>query len=83
MNDERQEWISKRAYDLWEAEGKPQGKDLEHWERAARERAELERTSLPTKAAKHKPNGFGSAAADTPKRQPPARKSSKRPSTRH
>lgn len=45
--DERQEWISKRAYSLWEAEGRPHGKDREHWEQAARERAELERVALP------------------------------------
>ncbi|UDF28086.1 UNVERIFIED_ORG: DUF2934 domain-containing protein [Roseateles sp. XES5] len=47
MNDERQEWISKRAYGLWEAEGRPHGRDHEHWEQAARERAELERVALP------------------------------------
>ncbi len=47
VNDERQEWISKRAYGLWEAEGRPHGKDREHWEQAARERAELERVALP------------------------------------
>ncbi|MGQ3292061.1 MAG: DUF2934 domain-containing protein, partial [Shinella sp.] len=45
--DERQEWISKRAYGLWEANGRPHGKDHEHWEQAARERAELERVALP------------------------------------
>lgn len=47
MNDERQEWISKRAYGLWEAEGRPHGKDREHWEQAARERAEFEKVALP------------------------------------
>lgn len=47
MNDERQEWISKRAYGLWEASGRPHGKDHEHWEQAARERAELEKVALP------------------------------------
>lgn len=47
MNDERQEWISKRAYALWEADGRPDGKDHQHWEQAARERAELERVALP------------------------------------
>lgn len=47
MQDERQEWISKRAYSLWETAGRPHGKDQEHWEQAARERAELERIALP------------------------------------
>ncbi len=46
-DDERQEWISKRAYSLWEAEGRPHGRDRAHWEQAARERAELERVALP------------------------------------
>ena len=45
--DERQEWISKRAYALWEADGRPNGKDAEHWEQAVRERAEFERVALP------------------------------------
>lgn len=47
MRDERQEWINKRAYSLWEAEGRPHGKDREHWEQAARERADLEKVALP------------------------------------
>lgn len=46
-DEERQEWISKRAYGLWEAQGRPQGRDREHWEQAERERAELERVALP------------------------------------
>jgi Protein of unknown function (DUF2934) len=29
--------IARRAYELWEAEGRPNGKDREHWEQAARE----------------------------------------------
>ena len=37
MQDERQEWISKRAYSLWEASGRQHGKDHEHWEQAVRE----------------------------------------------
>jgi len=47
QDDERQEWINKRAYSLWEAEGRPHGKDQEHWEQAARERADLEKVALP------------------------------------
>jgi hypothetical protein len=29
--------IEQRAYEIWEAEGRPEGKHLEHWEQAARE----------------------------------------------
>lgn len=47
MNDERQEWIEKRAYGLWEANGRLHGNDHEHWEQAARERAEFEKVALP------------------------------------
>ncbi|MCJ8520146.1 sRNA-binding protein [Pseudorhizobium tarimense] len=37
MADTEDEWIKKRAYALWEEEGKPHGKDAEHWEQARRE----------------------------------------------
>lgn len=47
MNDERQEWINKRAYSLWEQHGREHGHDHEHWEQATRERDELERIALP------------------------------------
>jgi hypothetical protein len=57
VNEERQEWISKRAYGLWEAEGRPHGKDREHWEQAARERAELERVALPEHLKKKRNSG--------------------------
>ena len=26
--------IQQKAYELWEAEGRPHGRDIEHWERA-------------------------------------------------
>ena len=42
MSDRRHEWISKRAYALWEAAGRPHGHDGEHWEQAVREREEFE-----------------------------------------
>lgn len=37
MAESEQEWISRRAYALWEEEGYPTGKDTEHWERARQE----------------------------------------------
>lgn len=30
-------WIKQRAYELWEADGRPHGKHDEHWEQAAAE----------------------------------------------
>jgi hypothetical protein len=37
MNDNREEEIRRRAHQIWEDEGRPEGKDAEHWERARRE----------------------------------------------
>jgi len=51
MTDARREWISKRAYALWEAAGRPHGHDGEHWEQAVREREEFERVALGTETA--------------------------------
>jgi hypothetical protein len=36
MLDAREERIKAKAHALWEAEGKPEGRDREHWEQAAR-----------------------------------------------
>lgn len=51
MTDARREWISKRAYTIWEHAGRPHGHDADHWEQAVRERDEFERVALPTEAA--------------------------------
>jgi hypothetical protein len=44
------EWISKRAYTLWEEAGRPHGQDNEHWQQAVREREEFERVALAPEA---------------------------------
>ena len=31
MQNAKQEEIAKRAYAIWEREGRPHGRDLEHW----------------------------------------------------
>lgn len=31
MGTDREEWISKRAYELWEEAGRPDGHDEEQW----------------------------------------------------
>jgi hypothetical protein len=53
MQLSEQEWISKRAYTLWEKEGQPHGRDSDHWEQAKKEYALLE-TSYATKPATKK-----------------------------
>lgn len=60
MQLSEQEWISKRAYTLWEKEGQPHGRDSEHWDQAKKEYALLE-TSYATKPATKK-----KAAVKTP-----------------
>jgi Protein of unknown function (DUF2934) len=47
-NTSRDEWISKRAYAIWEAEGRPHGRDADHWLQAMTERERLERTRAST-----------------------------------
>ena len=37
MSTEKQRQIEQRAYALWQAEGRPDGKHEEHWHRAAHE----------------------------------------------
>jgi Protein of unknown function (DUF2934) len=37
MSDERVERIKQRAHELWEQEGRPEGRHSEHWEQATRE----------------------------------------------
>jgi hypothetical protein len=37
MGTEREEWISKRAYELWEQAGRPEGQDSEQWAQASAE----------------------------------------------
>jgi len=37
MGTDREEWISKRAYELWEQAGRPDGQDAEQWAEASAE----------------------------------------------
>ncbi len=46
MTDIRREWISKRAYALWEQAGRPHGLDGVHWDQAERERVSYEQNAL-------------------------------------
>ena len=71
MTDARREWISKRAYAIWEEAGRPHGHDNDHWEQAVREREEFERVALvpeaePAKTAKKPLIEISKAAEATP-----------------
>lgn len=61
------ELIQARAYQLWEEEGRPEGKDLEHWTRAASELAASGNGAQPV--APEKP----AAKAKAPARRTPAK----------
>lgn len=44
MNRSKEDWISQRAYALWESDGRQDGRDFEHWVQASKEFERLERT---------------------------------------
>jgi hypothetical protein len=50
MLDAREERIRARAHALWEADGKPEGRDREHWEQAAKLVDEEERETARANA---------------------------------
>jgi Protein of unknown function (DUF2934) len=43
MNTAVEERIRTRAYELWEVEGRPEGREIDHWLRAVQELAAQER----------------------------------------
>jgi len=47
MHSDRETRIRDRAQAIWEEEGRPEGRDREHWERAAAEVDGEERTGEP------------------------------------
>ena len=44
--EERQELIRQRAYELWEHEGKPEGREIDCWLKAEREIQEHENSGM-------------------------------------
>jgi hypothetical protein len=50
MLDSREERIRTRAHALWEADGKPEGRDRAHWEQAAKLVDEEERADARARA---------------------------------
>lgn len=67
MTPDREQQIRARAYEIWESEGRPDGKEAEHWERAAREVAE--RGDGQAEGGAHATNGAGPAGPiDAPPR---------------
>lgn len=60
MNDNHSAETSDAAYRIWEEEGKPEGKALDHWQRA--EMAEIHKTvseNMPSTPQKPSPEDYG------------------------
>jgi hypothetical protein len=57
--------IEKRAYEIWEQAGRPQGRDLDHWLRAEAELAALTQKAKP---APKRPRSRTSAVVGKPAR---------------
>lgn len=47
-SDDRQHLIRQRAFSLWEADGRPEGRDEEYWFRAERLLADEQDPAQPT-----------------------------------
>ncbi|WP_103174715.1 DUF2934 domain-containing protein [Paracoccus sp. SY] len=62
MTDERTRRIQERAYSIWEQEGRPPGRDAQHWGQAERE-IDVEDAA----------RAFSSAGTTTARRQPKPR----------
>ena len=55
MSPDKEALIRKRAYEIWEREGWPHGRDREHWDQAAREIAAEGAPAAPKRARKAAP----------------------------
>ncbi|MBU8539852.1 DUF2934 domain-containing protein [Falsiroseomonas tokyonensis] len=71
MSDEDR--IRQRAHEIWEQEGRPQGRQEAHWARASREMAEQAAAAPPSDlaGAAHHP-GIGATLTESPARLGPA-----------
>ena len=82
MDNEREELIRRRAYAIWEQEGRPDGQHQRHWEQAAREMQGPEMQGPETPGQETQANGSrrrdkqaaaGAGAPASPEGNPAAR----------
>jgi hypothetical protein len=70
MTQEHEEKIRRRAYEIWEREGRPNGRDRDHWHEAKHELENEEsasRTNLEVLKASREPSGpLASGAEEQP-----------------
>lgn len=50
MDEETEERLQRRAYEIWESEGRPAGRAAEHWDAACREFGVRDPAEPPTEA---------------------------------
>jgi hypothetical protein len=85
MTPSEQDWIEKRAYQLWQEDGCPHGKDFDHWQQASAEfdamRVTIEaKPKAPRKPTTRKASATKKPEGDTKKpEQPPAPKQKRKP----
>jgi hypothetical protein len=74
MNEARvptkDEQVALRAHEIWEAEGRPDGRDKEHWAQAERE-VQVVGDELPERLVPGEPPEPGPVPTATPKRRKP------------
>jgi len=63
MGHDRDDRIRKRAHELWELEGRPHGKEREHWEQAERELGGSDQPAAAGSTAKKAVKSAGKPAA--------------------
>ena len=85
MQSDRQQRVSERAFHIWLAEGRVDGRDHEHWRRAEREIAAEEarvasalanratKTTRARRAPQTKPAGAAKTTRARPGRRPPTK----------
>ncbi len=65
--------VRRRAFEIWEAEGRPEGRDVEHWLRA-----EAECAAVPAKAVAAEPAKAARTAKSGAAAKPAAAKATRR-----
>jgi hypothetical protein len=63
MDADRESRIRERAHRMWEEEGRPDGKDREHWDRAT---LEIDEEKVPAKGASRSPSKVADQTAGLP-----------------
>ena len=66
MIADREEEIRQRAREIWEAEGRPDGRDIAHWEQA---KAEIENRVLASVGGEGESIPLGLGVTDVPKKK--------------